>query len=31
MFDQQRINFSGAKLPDTLTDSEIYNAGGGNS
>ena len=29
VFDQQRINFSGAKLPDTLTDSEIYNAGGG--
>lgn len=29
VFDQQRINFSGAKLPDTLSDSEIYNAGGG--
>lgn len=29
VFDQQRINFDGAKLPDTLADGEIYNCGGG--
>lgn len=29
VFDQQSINFSGAKLPDTLADGEIYNVGGG--
>lgn len=29
VFDQQRINFSGAKIPDQLTDGEIYNVGGG--
>ncbi len=29
VFDQQRINFSGAKIPDTLADGEIYNVGGG--
>lgn len=29
VFDQQRINFDGTKLPDTLADGEIYNCGGG--
>lgn len=29
VFDQQRINFDGAKLPDNLADGEIYNCGGG--
>lgn len=29
VFDQQRINFDGAKIPDTLADGEIYNVGGG--
>lgn len=29
VFDQQRINFSGAKIPDELADGEIYNVGGG--
>lgn len=29
VFDQQRINFDGAKLPATLADGEIYNCGGG--
>lgn len=29
VFDQQRINFSGAKIPDELKDGEVYNVGGG--
>lgn len=29
VFDQQRINFSGAKIPESLADGEIYNVGGG--
>lgn len=29
VFDQQRINFSGAKLPAELKDGEIYNCAGG--
>lgn len=29
VFDQQRVNFDGAKLPDALSANEIYNCGGG--
>lgn len=29
IFDQQRINFDGAKLPEELKDGEIYNCAGG--
>lgn len=29
VFDQQRINFDGAKLPQELVGGEVYNAGGG--
>ena len=29
VFDHARINFSGAAIPDTLTDGEVYNVGGG--
>ena len=29
VFDQQRINFDGSKLPDQLVDGEVYNVGGG--
>lgn len=29
VFDQQRINFSGAKMPEELKDGEVYNVGGG--
>lgn len=29
VFDQQRINFDGSKLPEALKDGEIYNVGGG--
>lgn len=29
VFDQQRINFDGAKFPEELKDGEIYNVGGG--
>lgn len=29
VFDQQRINFDGAKIPEALKDGEIYNVGGG--
>ena len=29
VFDQQRINFDGASMPDELKDGEVYNVGGG--
>ncbi len=29
VFDQARINFDGAKIPESLTGGEIYNVGGG--
>ncbi len=29
IFDQARINFDGAKMPETLVDGEIYNVAGG--
>lgn len=29
VFDHARINFSGAAIPDALTDGEVYNVGGG--
>lgn len=29
IFDQQRINFDGSKIPDQLKDGEIYNVAGG--